>query len=954
MALMTALVAMAAGGEARAQGQGQAQTQTQTSEAATRVNGLIVRLRTMADAPPATTTTAVASPVTVAPPATTVTTSSAAARPRLAAPVLSPGRSSSAPPAVVSEAGAQAKYFWWWPWWPADRPKPIDPVAPADGGDGDGGSNGDGGGNGDGGANQGGSDGAADGEGGSNGADADGTGTGTGADDGSSSDPDPGSHSEAGEGSGASGNGNDAENGGSGAVDGDGSGTGTTTTDGNGNGNGNGNGTTTPSTPPDTVTPTLPVAPPVVVDLDPATGLVADPVAATAAVSSRSGVAVAFSRHAADGSLVMALASPLSPALARDVAQRLMADPAVLSATPDYYVRSTEVNDPLYSQQWSIRPLGKFNVGSANVAPLWSVTRGLSADHSAVVVAVLDSGRTHHPELNAAWLGGYDFVSASPDGSLTVTNDGDGRDADPSDPGNACPDGAAGPTPSNWHGTAVAGIIAAMADNQQGIAGAAPLARIVPVRVLGRCGGRLSDTLDAMQWAAGLSVPGVPDNPNPARVINLSLAADGGEPCTSDTSSLVQDVVDRVLASNVLVVAAAGNDGALTSYPQDTGAIGLPGNCRGVLTVAAHTRSGDLAGYSSFGARVGLTAPGGAGGGSIGCKQQSMAECQIDSILTTGNTGGDAPADASYNHSFIGTSAAAPHVSAVAALLFSIRPSASPQDVITAMTSTARPWPESSFCHGSAGQGLCGSGMLDAQAAAMHLMTAPLVSVDAVNGPLAGGSVLTLRASGSSAHYDASTLSWHWRQVSGGRAVLTAGPGPQATLTLPATRSQVVIEVSATDPAGLSTFVNIVLEVNNRPEPPQVATQYLTSGVALRLSLAGRDADGDAIRYALLRGPSDLLVDATTGLLRWPSPVVGSHEVAVALTDAWGARGPDLVFQIVVEAPAASQAAELAPPTAAKGGGGASGLLEAALFALLAGAANWRRRGQAAAPGGTR
>src|SRR5690606_6718173 len=156
-------------------------------------------------------------------------------------------------------------------------------------------------------------------------------------------------------------------------------------------------------------------------------------------------------------------------------------------------------------------------------------------------------------------------------------------------------------TPSTWHGTAVAGLIAARAGNGYGIAGVAPAARILPVRSIGRCGGYMSDVIDGMRWAAGLAVPGVPANPYPARILNLSLGSTPGVPC----SPLQQRAVDEVVAAGALVVAAAGNEG--------TGSVGVPANCGGVLAVAAHTRYGDLASYSNVGPEVALTAPGGVG-----------------------------------------------------------------------------------------------------------------------------------------------------------------------------------------------------------------------------------------------------------------------------------------------------------------------------------------------------
>ena len=695
-------------------------------------------------------------------------------------------------------------------------------------------------------------------------------------------------------------------------------------------------------TPPEVQVPTS-------VDVDPATGQVADPINVVQAMGSRAGVAVAFERHAADGTLIARLPSALTSDEARNVAQRLMKDPAVLSVTPDILLHSSAI-DPLLDRQWSIQPLANTEggPGSMNAMPLWPHTLGATAGGTPVVVAVLDSGRTDHPDLNAAWLGGHDFVSASPSGSMSVPNDGDGRDADPSDPGNACADGPGEAMASNWHGTAVAGVIAATMNNGIGLAGGAPAARIVPVRVLGRCGGRLSDTLDAMQWAAGLSVPGVPDNPNPARIINLSLASDESEACSSETSHLVQDVIDRILARNVLIVAAAGNDGALATYPA-IGSVGLPANCRGVLSVAAHTRSGDLATYSSYGARVSLTAPGGGGGGggiNPGCKHQSWETCQPDGIVTTMNSGTDAPGEATYTTSFLGTSAATPHVSAAAALLLALRPEATPQDLISALTSTARPWPETSFCAAEAGKGLCGSGMVDAAAAAAHLLVAPQVAVEPVTGPFPGGTTVTLNATGRSDRYDSSTLTWQWQQVSGPAAVIQTGPGSRATVTLPLGRSQVVVEVKVTDPVGLATFSQVVLDVNNAPLPPPVAMARYPVGALVQLSLAGNDPDGDTIRYALIRGPADLTVDSRSGLLTWVASSPGRHTIVVALTDAYGARGEDLVFTIDVESPTPTMSGSSAAPASgggSGGGGGSNGLFGAALFLVLAVVARSRR-----------
>ncbi|MEE7547807.1 S8 family serine peptidase, partial [Xanthomonas sp. Kuri4-1] len=160
-----------------------------------------------------------------------------------------------------------------------------------------------------------------------------------------------------------------------------------------------------------------------------------------------------------------------------------------------------------------------------NVRPAWDKATG-----NGVVVAVIDTGITSHPDLDANILPGYDFIS-----DTFVSRDGDGRDADPSDEGDWNPvQGECYTTPSpspitdsSWHGTHVAGTIAAVTNNAVGVAGTAYNAKIVPVRVLGRCGGYTSDIADAIVWASGGSVSGVPANANPAEVINMSLGGSG-------------------------------------------------------------------------------------------------------------------------------------------------------------------------------------------------------------------------------------------------------------------------------------------------------------------------------------------------------------------------------------------------------------------------------------------
>jgi serine protease len=387
---------------------------------------------------------------------------------------------------------------------------------------------------------------------------------------------------------------------------------------------------------------------------------------------------VSYTLEISGSAHVVGLAASLDGADAAALAQRLGRQPEIEYAEPDYRLRAhLEPSDPLYVQQWSY---GAAPAGAANVAMAWNVTTGSAH----VVTAVIDSGIRPHPDLAAKVLTGYDFVSEPFSG-----NDGDGRDADASDPGNwatiedslQCDGTLDWVADSHWHGTHVAGTIGAMANNGVGGVGVSWQGGIVPVRALGRCGGLKSDIIDAIRWAAGLPVPGVPSNPYPAKVINASFGID--LPCTQ----AMQEAIDDVIARGASVVASAGNSG---------GELSEPANCRGVIAVAAVDREGERAPFSSRGPRVDIGAPGVA-------------------ILSTANAGKTVPAEDNYL-SYDGTSMAAPHVSGTIALMRAANPSLTPAAIRSALSASARPYPPASSCAATAaGNGsVCGSGILDA------------------------------------------------------------------------------------------------------------------------------------------------------------------------------------------------------------------------------------------------
>ena len=393
-------------------------------------------------------------------------------------------------------------------------------------------------------------------------------------------------------------------------------------------------------------------------------------------LSTRAGVDLKYFRTMSGEAHVVQLPDHLSLEQVWAISRKLMTLPQVEYAEPDQILRPIFTpNDPRYGEQWHY-----YGAWGINLPAAWDLTTGSSK----IVVAVIDTGITNHADLLANTIPGYDFIS-----DVWTANDGNGRDNNPSDPGDwveadDCENGSL-PQNSSWHGTHVAGTIGAVSNNGLGVAGINWNSKILPVRILGRCGGSLSDLADAMRWAAGLSVPGVSANPNPARVLNLSL----GGPGACETT--LQNAVNNVTAAGASVVVAAGNE--LTDASDST-----PANCSGVITVAATDESGDLALYSNYGSTVEISAPG--GGFFAG-------------VLSTSNAGATLPTSDSYAY-HMGTSMAAPHVAGVVSLMLSRNPNLTPDQVLQILQETAKPFPGDGLCDLFFP---CGAGIVDAGAA---------------------------------------------------------------------------------------------------------------------------------------------------------------------------------------------------------------------------------------------
>ncbi len=380
-----------------------------------------------------------------------------------------------------------------------------------------------------------------------------------------------------------------------------------------------------------------------------------------------------------------------------ELAQRLANQSDIEYAVPEGRKHIvTAPNDPLYAAgvpgngpavgQWYLRAPSGAVRSSIDIETAWNVTKG----NPAVVVADVDTGvRFEHPDLLAVVAGGkllpgYDMISDVPTG-----NTGLGRNPDASDPGDWVTTAESnnpnsefygcGQSDSSWHGTQVAGLVVAITNNGIGMASVGPNLRLLPVRALGKCGGDDSDILAGMLWAAGISVPGVPANPTPARVINLSLG--GAGPC----DAAYQDAVNQILAAGVVIVVAAGNE--------EGGAVDSPGNCVGVIAVGGLRHAGTKVGYSNLGPEVAISSPAG------NCPDTAPnAPCTYP-ILTTSNSGTTTPVASIYTDSYntsLGTSFSTPLVAGTAALMLSVQAALTPQQVRVMLESTARQFPTTS------------------------------------------------------------------------------------------------------------------------------------------------------------------------------------------------------------------------------------------------------------------
>ncbi len=563
-------------------------------------------------------------------------------------------------------------------------------------------------------------------------------------------------------------------------------------------------------------------------------------------LAARAGVALAAGAVVSERTQVLSARGIDAATLAR----RLAADDQVESAVVDRRRRALAVPaDPLFlagpasgrgpdAGQWYLRAPAGEAVSAVNAPAAWDRATGSAA----VAVAVLDTGvLADHLDLAGAVLPGYDLVSDVP-----TANDGNGRDADASDPGdwitaaeNAAGDfRGCGAGRSSWHGTKIAGLIGAGANNGLGMAGTAFGVKILPVRVLGKCGGYDSDILAGMRWAAGLDVPGLPRNPNPARIVNLSLGGSGACAGTAYPA-----VIAELRAAGVTVVAAAGNSAGR--------AVELPANCPGVIAVAGLRHAGTKVGFSDLGPEIAISAPAG------NCVNIGAGEPCLYPILSTTNTGTQRPdaGGSAWTDSFditVGTSFAAPIVAGSLALMVSARPALLPHELLRLVQASARPFPTSGAGLGLDGQpvpicrapdatdqdqcycrvGLCGAGMLDTAAAvAATDGVLPRIAVEPAAPRV--GETIRLGAGGSLPGVGAAITGQTWALTSnGGGAVGAIGGSAQATdITLTAlAEGTAVVTLTVTDDLGRQATVQQPVTVRAADAPTLPADPGVTAG----------------------------------------------------------------------------------------------------------------------------
>lgn len=451
-----------------------------------------------------------------------------------------------------------------------------------------------------------------------------------------------------------------------------------------------------------------------------------------ALLSKTAGIPMALQSRTAGGGWIFELKRPVTDSDADRIESNLesLADVKYADPVTIKHSRALTPDDPMFQDEWFLQDPQTYP-GSSNVQAAWSLTQGSNQ----VTVAVVDSGilfSPTHPDLKdrltdlkskkkiqavsgekTSRIAGWDMIS-----QVWRARDGDGRDPNPGDEGDWVAADTVKKYPqscseddmdvSSWHGSHVAGTIAAKTNNGIGISGVDWNARLLPVRVLGACGGLTTDINDGVAWAAGQKgIKGTQVNQYPAQVINLSLGGRG------DCSDSEQETIDFALAQKAVVVVAAGNSATEAGLES-------PGNCRGVITVSSVDKLGNLAYYSNYSHDdvVDLAAPGG-----------ETRTVDADGVLSTVNNSKTRPKTDEMDYTYMqGTSMATPVVSGVVSLMLAVdgKKQLTPAKVKAILRQTVRPFPAGTRCaEGGDKEGACGSGIIDANAAVKAVQALP-------------------------------------------------------------------------------------------------------------------------------------------------------------------------------------------------------------------------------------
>jgi serine protease len=585
--------------------------------------------------------------------------------------------------------------------------------------------------------------------------------------------------------------------------------------------------------------------------------------------------------------------------------ERLKADPEVEYAVADErrYIHAVP-NDPLYSTggQW-YEQADPTTPAAVNAQGAWDLTTG----DPNLVIADLDTGvRFDHPDLltvagSGRLLPGYDFIS-----DANVANDGGGRDADASDPGDWINSTDTGTSQfksctvdiSSWHGTRTAGILGALTNNSRGVAGMTWQAKILPVRVLGKCGGFDSDIIAGMLWAAGLPVAGVATNTNPARIINMSLGS------TTACPQSYSDAIAQLTAIGVLVVVSAGNEG---------GTVDSPGNCAGVATVAGIRHAGTKVGFSSLGPEVALSAPAG------NCINTVSGPC-VYSIQTTTNSGTTTPVanDDAYTGGTIiatdqpkgpnlGTSFSAPIVSGIAGLMVAANSNLNTCQLISRLKEGSQPFPQTSLgeatqppvCHVPANSSdvqalecictldgkTCGAGMANALGAVQAALR-PIAAVT-VPASVSAGQPVSLSAQNSAAANGHTISMYQWTNIGKQTVAIQNGTSAAATVTAPSC-GFATVQVAVTDEAGRVDAADVVLSPTSAVSAaPASATAKSCSATAPAVQVAVCPGSGSVPAGTGTQTFTATVANATDDSVTWEvNGIAGGNSSVGTITSA--------------------------------------------------------------------